>query len=209
MDKASVQNSSTTKTVAIVDFLNLVRKEISDRPDAKFNTVDEFIDHIREIARKIRKLNHFGRIYLVTKSFNFDKRILYHNIPCIIMWAFCTTIPEWTNRICLILVNGINEKDKEADDRSLFVLYNELTFTTSSRIIIISNDNFKNLRNHFLREVTLNFYWIRNVGEDWMETKLFSSFRGKFRQNFETFNDQKYLVVHLDTNKENYVSLSW
>ncbi|MEM3061962.1 MAG: hypothetical protein QW303_00250 [Nitrososphaerota archaeon] len=199
----------STEIVAIIDFLNLVRKEISDRPNARFNTVDEFVDHIREIARKIRNLNHFGRIYLVTKSFNFDKKVLYHNIPRIIMWAFCTTVPEWTDKICLILVNGINEKDKEADDRTLFVLHNELTFTTNSRIMIISNDNFKNLRSHFLRDVTLNFFWVKFVGKDWRETKLISSFRGRFRQKFGTFENQKYLVVHPDTNEENYVSICW
>ena len=190
-------DNKQSDTIAIVDFLNLARarKPIADRPDAKFRTIDEFNQNITEIALQIRSMGDFEKIYIVTKSFKFDKNISYKDIPRIIMWGFCMAVPEWTNKICLVLVNGINDKDKEADDRALFIIYHEYAMTTGLKVIILSNDNFDSLNSHFLRDVTLNFYWVESMGPTWETSKIISTTKRIFPQNKSLANNE-FVVIH-------------
>ena len=191
---------TSPETIAIIDFLNLIRKSISDRPDAKFRTIDEFIANIKDIAQQIRLMGDFSRIYLVTKSFKFNDEISYNDILKIILWSFCTAIPEWSDRICLVLVNGINDKDKEADDRSLFILYSEFSMTTNYRIQILSNDNFESLKTHFTREVTLSFYSTKQIGDGWKNSDIHSNYKKMFKLN-PGCGPQSYLVVQPQTKR--------
>ena len=194
-----------SETIALIDFLNLARKNISGRDKAKFTDIDEFIASIKTIAHEVRALGDFSKIYLVTKSFNFNEEISYTDIPLVIMWSFCKAIPEWTNRICLVLVNGINDKDREADDRALFVLYKEYCRTTTMQAIIFSNDNFESLRSHYLRKVTLNFYSAETIEETWRDSKINCNFQQQF-QNDQT--ECNYVVVSPDSNLKTLIAVS-
>jgi len=184
-----------SKTIVIVDFLNMVRKEISGRPDAKFTTVDDFIDTIMKVARQVHSFGNFQKIYLVTKSFKFSEEITYNNVPLIIIWSFCKAVPEWREKLFLVLVNGINDKDREADDRALFILYNEILKSTTMNVFIISNDKFRSLDTHFLRKVILNFYVAKTLAESWNNSVIVSRFGGIFQQN-ENLGKSSYSVIH-------------
>lgn len=168
----SIQNALlTNETIVMVDFLNLVRKQIVDREDATFKTVDEFIKVIATTAKHLKSMCDFKKIFLVTKSFTFDKEILYMQTLVIIMWSFLTAVPEWENKVCLVAVNGINDFDKEADDRALFILYNEYSMMYQ-HVIILSDDNFKNIDTHLSRKTTFNFYWEKKIGETWNSSTM-------------------------------------
>lgn len=197
-----------SETIALVDFLNLIRATISNRPDAKFETINEFICHTKLIAQQIRGMGDFNKIYIVTKSFKFNDDILYNDLLRIILWSFFNAVPEWVNKICLVLVNGINSKDKEADDRTLFILYNEFIKTTNMRTIIISNDNFKNLKTHILKRITLNFYWIGCIKTSWRNSEIISRYKGIFRQNDGT-EKNSYIIVHPDNKKINIFNIAF
>lgn len=200
-------NSECDKSdnILIIDFLNLIRTEICHRSDAKFKTIDELIEGIRMIAKTIRNTNNFEKIYLVTKSFIFNKEILYNDIPKIIMWTFCREIPDKLDKIYLVLVNGMNDKDKEADDRALFILYNEMLFT-GSNITILSNDRFDNIQSHYLRKVTLKFYWIKSIGETWQTSEIYYSKKAIFQQNKKRNNE--YNVIHPNTGIRSIIHVS-
>lgn len=200
-------STGSSNTVALIDFLNLIRKNISDRPEAKFQSVEEFIENITTIAHKIKNLGDFKQIFLVTKSFKFNDNIKYYDVLKIIIWCFCKAIPEWIDKIRLVLVNGINDKDKEADDRALFILYNEYSITMESPVIIVSGDNFDSLKSHFLRYVTLNFYYPKVVGDTWNETKICSQYSARFRQDKKK-NKNSYIIVHPNTNKTSFISIA-
>lgn len=195
-----------SETIVLIDFLNLARKHISERPEAKFRTVEEFIDNISTIACQIKKMGNFKQIYLVTKSFKFNKDISYNDVLKIIMWSFCKTIPEWIDRIHLVLVNGINDQDKEADDRALFILYNEFSKTIESPIIIFSNDNFESLKTHFLRYVVLNFYYIKHIAKNWKESEIISHYKAHFQQDKKITKSQ-YVIIHPINNETNFISI--
>jgi hypothetical protein len=199
-------SQNMTEPIAIVDFLNLARNAISNRPDARFQTIDEFIVAISELAKQIKEMASFDRIYLVTKSFKFDNLITYKDVIRIILWSFCKTLPEWIDRVCLVLVNGINVNDKEADDRTLFILYDEFTKTIDRRVVILSNDNFGNLKKHFLRKVILNFFWVKRLDETWQTSEIIVRFKGSFQQN--TFPEKNnYNIMHLFSNKTDIVTV--
>jgi hypothetical protein len=175
--------SDSCEKIALVDVLSLLRKNISYKPDAKFETLDELIDNIKKIAIQIKEIRDFSQIYLVTKSFTFNQDIGYNDVCKIILWSFCKAIPEWVGRIKLVLVNGINSNDKEADDRALFILYNEFLKTTESQVVILSYDNFKSLKSHFLNTVTLNFFNMEYVTENWYNSQIFLCHKASFRQD--------------------------
>ncbi|XWV25921.1 putative orfan [Tupanvirus soda lake] len=179
----SCETDNQSQTIALVDLLNLARKDISNRDDAKFKSIDEFIINIQNIARNLRSMGDFYKIYLVTKSFKFNKKISYNDILRIIMWSFCHAVPEWQHKICLVLVNGINDKDKEADDRALFILYNEFTKTSTKRVVILSNDNFGSIKSHFMRKVTLNFYFAKTINNTWTSSEIVSKHKGIYQQD--------------------------
>lgn len=190
-------------SVAIIDFLNLTRKYISDRKDAKFSSVNDFIEKIIETVKHIRTFGNFKKIYLITKSFRFDDEISYYDVVRIIMWSVCKAVPEWFNKFCLVLVNGINDKDKEADDRALFIMFNEI-LKTKMNPIIISNDNFESLRSHYLRQVTLNFYLPIDITDSWKNMKIISSYNAIFRQNNNITTDQ-YTIIQPCNHQKNYI----
>lgn len=199
--------------VLLVDFLNLVRSRISDKSaDAKFETLDELISSTMEIAKLIYSISekeqiNFEKIYLVTKSFKFSNEILYNDIPKIIIWSFCTAVPQWKNKVCLVLVNGINQKDRAADDRTLFILYNEFLKTIPElKIMILSNDHFNDIGSQFLRQVTLSFYWAGYMTEDWKTSETLYQFHGQFQQ--QKNNDHNtYLVFHPKSNEQNFIEV--
>lgn len=197
------------ETIALVDFLNLARKLIAGRSDAKFKTIEEFMASIREIAFQINKIGNFEKIYLVTKSFKFNEEISYNDILRIIVWSFCDAIPEWkdSNKIILVLVNGINDKDAEADDRTLFILYKEFLMTTDKRVVILSNDNFESIKSHYLRKVVLNFYSIGSIGSMWKTTKIYPYYKAEFKQNKKNVKSS-YIVIHPNTNITNLIEIS-
>lgn len=203
------QNIFGSNPIGLVDFLNLARNPISNRPDARFQSIDELINTISELAKQIRELAEFDRIYLVTKSFNFDNLVTYKDVIKIILWSFCKALPEWKDRIFLVLVNGINDKDKEADDRTLFILYNEFIKTTDKNVIILSNDNFCNLKRHFLRKVTLNFFWIKNLDGTWETSEIVALFKGsfQFQQNTTPKREYCYNILHPSNNKTDVISV--
>ncbi|XWV24681.1 putative ORFan [Tupanvirus deep ocean] len=181
--EVSCITDSQSQTIALVDLLNLARKDISNRGDAKFKNIDEFIINIKNIAYHLRSMGDFHKIYLVTKSFKFDKKVSYNDVLRIIMWSFCNAVPEWRQKICLVLVNGINDKDKEADDRALFILYNEFSKTSTKHVVILSNDNFGSIKSHFMRKVTLNFYFAKSITDTWISSEIVSKHKGVYQQD--------------------------
>lgn len=196
------------EAVALIDFLNMVRIEIVDAPEAKFQTIDEFVATIRVIARKIHAMGNFKNIYLVTKSFKFSEEISYNKVIPIILWAFCTTIPEWINKIRLVLVNGINDKDREADDRALFYLSGEYSKTMDADVIIFSNDNFSSLKTHFFRKIVLNFYTVKKTGETWENTEISYHEESKRICKQKLTTKKSFVVVHPMNNKRSLITVS-
>lgn len=197
-------NEESSDTIAIVDFLNLSRSLICERVDAKFNSLDEFILIIGKIANQLRAINDFSCIYIVTKSFNLNDDVKYFDIPKIIIWTFCKAVPEWEHRINVVLVNGINDNDKEADDRSLFILYSQYALTTTDNVIILSNDNFDSLKNQIVRPVTLNFCRALDIKNDWKTSIISYPFCGQFQLNED--NNKQYKIVSLfDNNVKNII----
>ena len=196
-----------TEMIGLFDFLNLARCDISDRNDARFRTIDEFIENTMAIARNIKTLGKFHKIYLVTKSFRFNEKISYNDMVRIILWSFCKAIPEWQNEICLVLVNGINDKDREADDRALFILYNELSkINATKRVVIFSNDNFASIKSHYLRTVTLNHYYIKKNSDTWQSSEIVSKHKGTHQQNVR-LPKKSYLVVRPNVNETNLITI--
>lgn len=185
----SVSDTSTTtiktipQRIAIIDFLNLARTEFSGKGDAKFASIDQMIERIGTIAHGIKKLGDFHKIYIVTKSFKFNERISYLDVIKIVLWAFCQAIPEWKQKFCLVLVNGINDKDKEADDRALFILYNEFSKMTKKEVVILSSDKFDSLKSHYYRKVTLNFYAARYIDSFWDVSDIVITHNGSYQQD--------------------------
>jgi len=199
--------TNKSKTIAIVDFLNLTRKYISDRSDAKFHTTKEFIKHIKSIALHLKSLGNFHKIYLVTKWFRFNNKISHNDVIKIILWSFCDEVPEWKEKILLVLVNGLNDKDKESDDRALFILYNEFTKTTTNNCIIFSNDNFESIKTHFLRKVTLKFFFAQKINDSWQKSITPSQSKVTYEQN-KTTKQNSYLVVHPDDGVANLITIN-
>lgn len=193
-DTSTTTITKITQRIAIIDFLNLARKDISGRGDAKFVSIDEMIGRIEMIAHDIKNLGDFHKIYIVTKSFKFNERISYTDVIKIILWAFCKTIPEWKQKFCLVLVNGINDKDKEADDRALFILYNEFSKTTKKDIVILSNDKFDSLKSHYFRKVTLNFYVAKSIDYYWNTSNIVSTHKGIYQQDKQM--EHCYRILH-------------
>lgn len=197
------------EAVAIIDFLNMARIEIADKQDAKFQTIDDFVMTIKIIALKIRSLGDFKMVYLVTKSFRFSDEISYQKLILIIIWAFCSAIPDWQDRICLVLVNGIDDKDREADDRALFFLYSEYSRTTNLDVFIFSNDNFSSLKSHFFRRMVLNFYTAKKIDNSWENSEILYH-SDKKRICMQNIHNKKndYLVVHPNNNHCSYITVS-
>ena len=188
--------SNHRKKIAIVDFQNVVRKEISkNRLDAKFQNEEEIISYTNMVAKKIREMGNFDKIYLVTKSFNLNGTIKYKSVSNIIMWSFCSVVPEWSNKTCLAVVNGINGNDKEPDDRTLFILYDEFIKTTDCDVVIISNDNFGNFKSHCHRYVIVSLYWPKNLNETCQNCSIIPTGKCKFEKN-ET--NTRYMIENLD-----------
>lgn len=185
-----------TNTIAIIDFLNLTRKEISHRPAAKFVSLKDFVNTVQTIAMRIKRMGDFKRIYIVTKSFNFNNQIKYSDVPMIIIWAFFQILPEWINKLFLVLVNGINGSDKEADDRALFILYDEISKATTGQVVILSNDNFSSLRTQFYRKVVLNFYSVKNIGKTWKSTRADIRYSIDSEQTVQSDLGSEYDIIH-------------
>jgi hypothetical protein len=197
-----------SEIIGIFDFLNQVRGNIADRDDARFKTLDEFIEYIMTTARHIKTLGHFRKIYLVTKSFCFGDDISYYDVLRIILWSFCHAVPEWKKKICLVLVNGLNDSDREADDRALFVLYDELSILFNpKRIIIFSDDNLESIKSHFFSEVTLNFYFMETMSGTWFDSKIKLKENRKYQQDKDLILST-YEVVHPNTNDRYSIIIS-
>lgn len=173
----SYEESSTfviDDAIGLTDLHNLLRTlpAIRNKKDAKFENVQELINAVMEIAKKLKNIGNFSKIYIIFKSFNFGA-ISYNDILKIILWGFSRIIPEWKSKLLLILVNGINDRDKAADDGALFVVYNELLKADKERqIYIISNDNFYDIKDHYFRNVTLNFYTAKKKEDTWEKMDL-------------------------------------
>lgn len=203
-------STKSNQVIILVDLLNLVRRNISNRPGARFNSIEEFISNIANTAVKIKRLGNFDRIYLVTKSFVFNKDVSYHDVLDIIMWAFCSVVPEWSDRITLILANGVSSNDKGADDRTLFIIYDEFIKTIGGLILIFSDDNFGDIDQHFFRHVVLNFYHLKNQSldpYDWKKTKIQSFHSATFQQN-ENYTSNSYIVVRPHNEAINYIIIN-
>jgi hypothetical protein len=183
------------RKIAIVDFLNLTRKYISDRADAKFYSIEEFVDHIRQIAINLRSYGNFQKIYLVTKWLQLPGLISYRQMPKIILWHFCKAVTEWSNITILVLVNGLNDKDKESDDRALFILYNEYAKNATNDCVIFSHDNFASIKSHFLRKCTLKFYFAENIGDSWQKSKIISKEKVSYDQ-YKNLEQKSYNVIY-------------
>lgn len=202
-------DKKSRETIALIDFLNIVRIEIADTPDAKFQTIDEFIATIKLIAQKIHAMDNFKQIYLVTKSFKFNDEISYIKMIPIILWAFGTAVPNWQDKIRLVLVNGINDKDREADDRALFYLSSEYSKTMNRDVIIFSNDNFSSLKSHFFREIVLNFYTIKNIGETWQDSEIsYHKENKKICKQQRLVNKKSFHIVHPSNNRRSLITIS-
>lgn len=196
-------------TVLLVDFLNLLLIGISDRSEAKFKSLDDMIIHIDKIVKKIREIGDFDKVYIHIKSFNLCDGITYNDIPRIVMWCFCRLVPEWRNKICLVLVNGINVRDIEADDRSLFILHDEYKRTMdNSFVFILSNDNFKSMKTHFHRQVTLNFFSVSKIGKSWSETFITPFFNGRFKQEKSVNEKRHYVIIRPDNLRMDLMTIS-
>ncbi len=195
----SVIKESEYETIAIVDFLNLIRKCASNSSEAKFLTVEEFGRYITTIAHQLESYGDFSKIYLVSKWFSVTDQFTCNEIPKIIMWNFCQAVPKWKDNTILVLVNGLNDKDNESDDRALFVLYNEFTKTTGNECLIFSNDNFESIESHFLRKITLNFYYVDDMTDGWKSSKIRSGAKTSYEQN-KNLEKKSYAVIRTEDN---------
>lgn len=197
-------------TIFLVDILNLSRAEIN-KPDAKFQTVDEFVKTMQTIARNIFKLGKFEKIFLVTKIFQIENEITYSNLPSIILWAFCTADPNFQNeirkKICLVLVNGHDQNDRECHDRALFYLCTQYFKTTDKEVVIVSNDNFGTLAFHFFRDFTINFHTISEVGDSWQNSKIDCYRENKIGCRLEV-PQKSVVVVHPHYNTRSLFTIS-
>ena len=180
-------------TVAIVDFLNLLRSPISNRFDAKFKTTEELISSVRDIALKLRSIGDFSKIYLVTKFFKFCG-IDYSEILRIIIVTFVESVPEWSNKTFLVMSGQLDPQDKEADDRTLFILYNEFS-KININSVILSNDNFDSIKSHYMRKVPISFYWIKSKPQDWDTAQISGPYKDTLGQSTDDCS-KKYKVMH-------------
>jgi hypothetical protein len=193
--KSDIQDKqNVSKNVAIVDLLNLWRGPISNRPDAKYRTVEEIIDSIKKVAVRLRSISDFDLVYLVTKSFKFDDQITYQDIPKIILWCFCNSVPEWREKVCLVLANGINDQDKTADDRGCIFMCGEFKMTRNYNVVIVTDDHYEDFRDNRFRDLTLTFYCIKNISEKWETTELTITHQNTFHYKSE-FMENEYQVI--------------
>lgn len=199
------ESTDPSDGVYIIDFLNLLRNLICDTADAKFKTINELINGIKSIALYINKIiQDFEEMYIVTKFFKPDNEILYDDIPKIIMWSFGEVMMNKINKIKLVLVNGTDIKDKEADDRALFILYNEISLTKPN-ICILSNDRFDSIENHFSKKVTLKFYHLTVLNDSWKTSEILSSYKGVF---YHRNQDSRYNIYHPKTMNRQIVNIN-
>lgn len=190
--------------IIIIDFLNLTRSYIVNRKDAKFTSIDDFINIVYLMVEKINANFTFDYVYLVTKILDFGDDIKYSDILKLFLWSFCKKF-KWKDKIILVMVNGINDNDKEADDRTLFILYDQIKKTTNYNVTIISNDKFDNLKNHYMRHVVLNFYYLKTYDEDtWHKCIIQLSFKGKFKKDYSE-HEIEYNIFNINEMKNHYL----
>lgn len=190
--------------IIIIDFLNLTRSCISNRKDAKFTSINDFINIVSLIVEKINTFFTFDYIYLVAKILDFGNDIKYSDMLKIFLWSFCRKF-KWKDKIILVMVNGINDNDKGADDRALFILYDQIKKTTNYNVIIISNDKFDDLKNHYMRHVVLNFYYLKIYDDNyWNKCIIQLSFKGKFKKDYND-HEIEYNIFNINEMKNHYL----
>lgn len=174
-------------SIAIIDFLNLARRNIENRDEARFESVNDLIQQTTFIAQNISNMVHsIHKIYIVTKYFKIQD-LSHQEIMQVILWTFVSVLPNWVNRIFLVSVNGINNMDIEADDRALFFLNTELSkICKLYNIFILSCDKFDTLNYHYYRDVDLKFTFICKLGDHWKNTKFTTIKHGKCRIDYNS-----------------------
>jgi hypothetical protein len=104
----------------------------------------------------------------------------------LVSWAFAKVFSDYPNQWEVVLVHASSASDKDADDRALFKLkqyFEELVPETSivvqnsdnslqdPKIVIISNDKFRDLASHYHLNVKCSFFWIstsdKKLPSDW------------------------------------------
>lgn len=199
--KETVIDNQSSEKIAIVDLMNLWRCRISDRPDAKYNSAEEIIESINDLAKQLRRLNDFKTIYLVTKSFKLNDVITYVDFPKIVLWCFCTAVPEWREKVCLVLANGEVDNDKTIDDRGCIILCGEL-MSQEHGAMIVSNDHYDDFIDSRFKKVILSFYWIKNNGESWNDIQLILRQQRSFVFK-SSFTEYEFRVIRPGSLKSN------
>lgn len=161
----------------LVDFLNLLKSN-TGKNDALFSSEDELLAAIKTAVGRLKEYitkNHADKkvsLIIVTKSFTMKEinDLSYNDIIRMISWVFASELEETVYNIKIVLTNGEDTKDKEADDRALFHLYNAYKESNGiENVTLISNDKFRNLEDHYHKKVVCNFFWKKKTGDSWRD----------------------------------------
>lgn len=163
----------------VVDFLNIARTSVID---GCFHDIAQYINAIETLMAEVCAMHiktPFTKIFLVMKSFSLGNHS-YTDIIRITIWKATNCAPQISAKkkveVQLVVVNA---SDADSDDRALFILYDELK--KMSNVMIYSNDNFRDIVHHYQRDVVMNFFVLKNPGNDWITCSVKHSFKGIYQ----------------------------
>lgn len=159
-----------TGKAVIIDYHSLVRHPVSHKKDGKFENITELELETQKMALAIKMKGEPLQINLIVKSFSFNG-VSYNDMPRVILWNFCKAVPEWINKVFLTLVNGINDKDRERDDRTCVLLYDEF-LRAAITPVILSYDKFDSMSSQLSRQVTLDHKKMSEFNATWTDSKI-------------------------------------
>ena len=184
----SIMADSMKKQVAILDLLNLSRCHLMKATtNTVFASAEEFAGYIRQVAIQLHGSGTFHKVYIITKFVRFSEHNTFGDFVRFILWNFAVAVPDAKTRYVLVVAQTFNygsetilsadetEKishahtDKGADDRALFILYEDLTKITKSSLTIFSNDKFRDIDQHANLPLNMIFYRLDIISVDSLE----------------------------------------
>lgn len=202
--------------IYILDFLNAIRRSISYVPGAKFTQIETFIASTKEIAINIFKNYEFTKLFIVMKSFKFNEKINYYDLPIIVLWTFHMAYLEYSKtaiefpakceaKICLVLAKGFMSDDPSADDRGVFILCDWFNILYGERPIILSHDKYSDIIKHYYKQLKLIFYWLKEIGKEVGDCELSSNFMNFVQQPL--LGSKSFIVQNLEDQSKKEIIL--